>query len=146
MTYADDKVQLVETDLDVLSKAKPSEANGLLCTGTSYEDSLETSGATILAETKSIDSSELLPELAVQLTFALPASSYATMAIRELTKASTSVFPISQIIYLLLIQQNLFRFASATFHSLLETCKRPCRCNLLGFLPLWLVCLCHSVL
>jgi hypothetical protein len=77
----------------------------------------------------SIDSSELLPELAVQVTFTLPASSYATMAIRELTKASTSVFPISQIIYLVLIQQNLFCFASATFYSLLETCKRPCRRN-----------------
>jgi tRNA pseudouridine13 synthase len=100
MTYADDKVQLVETDLDVLSKAKTSEANKLLCTGTSYEDSLETSGATILAETKSIDSSDLLPELAVQLTLTLPASSYATMAIRELTKTSTLVFSISQIIYL----------------------------------------------
>ena len=47
MTYMDEKIQLGETDLDVLSKAKPLEENELLSTGTSYEDSLETSGATI---------------------------------------------------------------------------------------------------
>ena len=67
LKYSDPTKALAETDLDRIQKKVPEEVT---------EDSKY---------------SEVNEQTAAQLSFNLPASSYATMALRELMKISTSV-------------------------------------------------------
>ncbi|KAL5712506.1 tRNA pseudouridine(13) synthase [Ranunculus cassubicifolius] len=74
LRYTDADVPLSETDLDVIAKSKPD--NGLIVPQASADNASEEGRST---------------QLALKLGFTLPSSCYATMAIRELLKMSTSV-------------------------------------------------------
>jgi hypothetical protein len=67
LKYSDPTKALAETDLDRIQKKEPEEA------------------------TKDTKDSEVNEQTAAQLSFTLPASCYATMALRELMKISTTV-------------------------------------------------------
>ena len=69
LKYRDPTKALAETDLDRIQKKVPEEV------------------------TEESKGSEVSEQTAAQLTFTLPASCYATMALRELMKISTSVRP-----------------------------------------------------
>ncbi|XP_024017328.1 multisubstrate pseudouridine synthase 7 [Morus notabilis] len=109
LTYTNGTIPLAETDLDIIAKSKPAhvaeenEVNGneestkrskrveneaVLQTDDNKVDG-EREAELQAESTCGTNSQE--PQMALKLSFTLPASCYATMAIRELLKTSTSV-------------------------------------------------------
>ncbi|KAL9266575.1 hypothetical protein AKJ16_DCAP20920 [Drosera capensis] len=102
LTYTDGNRPLAETDLDIILKSKASNG-ACLQQGTADGTKFNHSDSGILSDVRSNEEaskteadcaageSDYLTQTALKLQFTLAASSYATMAIRELLKASTSV-------------------------------------------------------
>ncbi|KAG5405404.1 hypothetical protein IGI04_011523 [Brassica rapa subsp. trilocularis] len=83
LTYTDSNKPLAETDLDRITMEKPVDKAG------SAEETESDSNQPESCETDLKDSEQT--QLALKMALTLPSSCYATMAIRELLKTSTSV-------------------------------------------------------
>lgn len=105
LKYVDGNVPLVDTDLDKISKAKPAKVDKEDPSSVNGDGSLHDSakqsecidndiadtGEKVLEVGSLSDTNPQETQMALKLSFTLPASCYATMAIRELLKTSTSV-------------------------------------------------------
>lgn len=92
LTYSDDNEDLADTDLDIMSGPKPTDLvtyNSPIAINSDDKINFVTEDRKGMIE--QVESYYSDPKLALKLGFTLPASCYATMAIRELLKSSTSV-------------------------------------------------------
>ncbi|RXH82413.1 hypothetical protein DVH24_036754 [Malus domestica] len=105
LKYSDGTIPLVDTDLDKIAKTKPASVDkedpaSLNGDGSLHDNAKQTEcvdndiggNREKLPEVGSLsDTNPQETQMALKLSFTLPASCYATMAIRELLKTSTSV-------------------------------------------------------
>lgn len=103
LEYTDGDIPLVETDLDKIADYKPLKMVRVEDPADGNEDKIDCVKQAVRVEDDdeaedageeclpNIESNSQKAQMALKLSFTLPSSCYATMAIRELLKTSTSV-------------------------------------------------------